>query len=299
MSVAEAQPPVSPRPSTQAPLRVPHVLHELGRSRRGRAGLLLVGLVVLGALLNTVGLTPHNPLTENVSDTLKGISFSHPFGTDQFGRDVFSVVSQALGVSLEIAVISTLIAGAVGTVGGIVAGYIGGFTSTVIMRVSDVIFAVPSILLALAIVTALGPGILDSALAIGVGWIPIFVRVVRAPVLSLRHADFVSAGRVLGFSRRRLLFRHILPNVYGTIAVQVSLALAWSILAEASLSFLGLGPPPPTASLGELVYNSSSFASFAWWTLVGPSIAIVLAVMGFNLLGDGFRDATDPRTRRS
>jgi len=163
--------------------------------------------------------------------------------------------------------------------------------------VTDMLFAIPAILLALAIVTALGPGALDSALAIGVGYIPIFVRVVRGPVLSLREAGYVRAGKVLGFSSARLLFRHILPNVAGTVAVQASLALAWSVLAEASLSFLGLGPPPPTASLGEMVYDASSLAAQAWWALAAPSVAIVVAVIGFNLLGDGLRDAFDPRAR--
>jgi peptide/nickel transport system permease protein len=294
----EASPPAVTPTTTARPRRFePSTLRALRRSRSGRIGLILVGLVVLGALLNVVGLTPHDPQTQDPNAVLKGISFNHLFGTDQFGRDLFSLVLQALGVSLEIAIISTLIAAVIGTLGGILAGYLGGFTSTVIMRSSDVIFAIPAILLALAIVTALGPGIIDSAIAIGVGYIPIFVRVVRAPVLSLRNADFVRAGRVLGFSRSRLLLRHILPNVYGVVAVQVSLALAWSILAEASLSFLGLGPPPPTASLGEMVYNASSYAGIAWWTLAGPSVAIVVAVIGFNLIGDGFRDATDPRTR--
>jgi peptide/nickel transport system permease protein len=259
--------------------------------------MLLVGLVVLGALVNRAGLTPHEPQSQDPAATLQGVSLNHLFGTDQFGRDVFSLVLEGIGVSLEIAIIATLIAGGIGTLGGIVAGYLGGIASSAILRVSDIVFAIPAILLALAIVTALGPGIFDSALAIGVGYIPIFVRVVRAPVLALREADFVRAGRVLGYSRLRLLFRHILPSVSGAIAVQTSLALAWAILAEASLSFLGLGPPPPTASLGEMVSQSSSLAGIAWWTLVGPSIAIVLAVIGFNFLGDGLRDAADPRSR--
>jgi len=275
------------------------LLRAIWSSRNGRIGLVFVGLIVLGALIEGVGLAPVNPQTQDPSAVLKGISISHLFGTDQFGRDVFSLVLQGIGVSLEISCIATLIAGGIGTVGGIVAGYLGGFASTAIMRATDIVFAIPAILLALAIVTALGPGILDSALAIGVGYIPIFVRVVRAPVLGLRNADFVRAGRVLGFSRTRVLFCHILPNVYGVVAVQASLALAWAILAEASLSFLGLGPPPPTASLGQMVSDSSSLASFAWWTLAGPSVAIVVAVIGFNFLGDGLRDATDPRTRRS
>jgi len=278
-------------------LTAPHLLRTLWSSRNGRIGLVLVALVVVGAILGWTGLLPHDPQAQDANASLKGLTWSHPFGTDQFGRDLFSLVLSGIGVSLEIACLATLIAGVIGSVAGIVAGYLGGPVSAVILRLSDVVFAIPAILLALAIVTALGPGILDSALAIGIGYIPIFVRVVRAPVLALRNADFVRAGRVLGFSQARLLFRHILPSVSGAIAVQTSLALAWSILAEASLSFLGLGPPPPTASLGQMVSDSSSLAGIAWWTLAAPSLAIVVAVIGFNFLGDGLRDAADPRTR--
>ncbi|MFY9781987.1 MAG: ABC transporter permease [Acidimicrobiales bacterium] len=266
-------------------------------SRNGRIGMIIVGLILVGGIFGIANLTPYPPDALNPNTVLKGVSFAHVMGTDQFGRDVFSDALQGLGVSLEIAFLSVLIAGVIGTLGGIIAGFLGKWTSAVIMRVTDMMFAIPTVLFALAIVTALGPSILDSSIAIGVGWIPIFVRVVRSPVLALRESDFVRAGRVLGYSRTRLLFRHILPNVTGVIAVQTSLALAWAILAEASLSFLGLGPPPPTASLGEMVSNSSSLASVAWWTLAGPSLVIVLAVIGFNFLGDGLRDATDPRTR--
>jgi peptide/nickel transport system permease protein len=201
-------------------------------------------------------------------------------------------------VSFEIAAVSVLIAAGVGSIAGVIAGFLGKWTSAVIMRTTDMLFAIPAILLALIVVAALGAGWRNSAIAIGVGYIPIFVRVVRGPVLTLRESGYVLAGRVLGFSRRRLLFRHILPNVSGILAVQVSLALAWSILADASLSFLGLGPPPPTASLGEMVSQSGSLAQLAWWTLAFPSIAIIVAVIGFNLLGDGLRDAIDPRTRK-
>jgi peptide/nickel transport system permease protein len=271
----------------------------LWHSRSGKIGLILVGITLLAALVSILGLAPYDPQYQDPNANLVGPSSQHWLGTDNFGRDMLSLVLQGIVVSLEIAVIATLIAGVFGSIGGIVAGYLGGTTSTLIMRVSDMVFAIPAILLALAIVTALGPGILDSALAIGIGWIPIFIRIVRAPVLSLRNADFVRAGQVLGFSRRRLLFRHILPSVYGVIAVQTSLALAWAILADASLSFLGLGPPPPAASLGQMVENSSSLAGIAWWTLAVPSAAIVIAVVGFNYLGDGLRDAADPRNRKS
>jgi peptide/nickel transport system permease protein len=269
----------------------------LWRSRNGRIGVIIVGVVLVAGLLGIWGITPYGPDAQDPGMVLKGISLSHPMGTDQFGRDVFSGTLQGLGVSLEIAFLSVLIAGVIGTIGGIIAGFLGKWTSAVIMRMTDMMFAIPTVLFALAIVTALGPGIVDSSIAIGVGWIPIFVRVVRSPVLALRESDFVRAGRVLGFSRLRLLWRHILPNVAGVVAVQTSLALAWAIVAEAGLSFLGLGPPPPTQSLGDMVNNSSSLASIAWWTLVGPSLAIVVAVIGFNFLGDGLRDASDPRTR--
>jgi peptide/nickel transport system permease protein len=273
-------------------------LHAIWRSRNGRIGLIIVILVLLGGICGLAGWTPYGADVQNPNSVLKGVSWAHFMGTDQFGRDVFSGALQGLGVSLEIAFLSVAIAGVIGTLGGIAAGFLGKWTSATIMRATDMMFAIPTVLFALAIVTALGPSVLDSSIAIGVGWIPIYVRVVRSPVLALRESDFVRAGRVLGYSRSRLLFHHILPNVTGVIAVQTSLALAWAILAEASLSFLGLGPPPPTQSLGEMVSNSSSLASVAWWTLAGPSLVIVIAVIGFNFLGDGLRDASDPRTRK-
>jgi peptide/nickel transport system permease protein len=289
--------------SPESELEVPGVsrrsaLRSLWRHPRGRIGCILVGVVVLAAVAGAAGLTPYNPLYQNSAAVLKAPSLGHPFGTDQFGRDELSFVMQGLWVTLEIACVSVAIAGTVGTIAGIVAGYLGRWTSAVIMRITDMLFAIPAILLALAIVTALGPGWLNSALAIGVGYIPIFVRIVRGPVLSLRESAYIRAGKVLGFSPVRLLFRHVLPNVSGIVAVQTTMALAWSILAEAALSFLGLGPPPPTASLGEMVSQSSSLAATAWWTLAAPSVAIVVAVIGFNLLGDGLRDAIDPRTQR-
>lgn len=299
MSVLDTTAPAGAPPAAEVgePVRRRSFGRALVATGRGRAGCILVGVVVVAAIAAALGGTPYNPQFQNPLAGLKAPSLAHPFGTDQFGRDLLSLVLQGLWVSLEIAALAVAIAGVVGTVGGIAAGFFGRWTSTVIMRVTDMLFAIPAILFALAIVAALGPGWLNSALAIGIGYVPIFVRVVRGPVLSLRDSGYVRAGRVLGFSRWRLLARHILPNVAGAVAVQASLALSWSILAEASLSFLGLGPPPPTASLGEMVSQASSLAGTAWWTLAAPSVAIVVAVIGFNLLGDGLRDAVDPRAR--
>jgi len=281
-----------------APLPRRGLLGALWRSPNGRVGLILVCIVVAAAIAAAFGITPYNAQFQNPAALLKPPSWSHPFGTDQFGRDLFSLVLDGMGVSLEIACVAVLIAGVIGTIAGVIAGFLGSWTSATIMRVTDMLFAIPAILLALIVVTALGAGWLNSALAIGIGYIAIFVRVVRGPVLALRESQYVSAGRVLGFSRRRLLFRHILPNVAGIMAVQTSLALAWAVIAEASLSFLGLGPPPPTASLGEMVSQAGSLVAIAWWTLAFPSIAIIVMVIGFNLLGDGLRDAIDPRTRK-
>jgi peptide/nickel transport system permease protein len=166
------------------------------------------------------------------------------------------------------------------------------------MRLADVLFAFPAILLALAIVAALGSGWFNTAIAIAIVYVPIFARVARGPVLALRDADFVRAGRVLGFSTPRLLFRHVLPNVAAPVIVQVTLALSWAILTEASLSFLGLGTQPPEASLGLMVSDSRLLAAEYWWTLAAPAAVITLAVIGLNLLGDGLRDALDPTRAR-
>jgi peptide/nickel transport system permease protein len=280
------------------PLARKGLLKALWHSRNGRVGLVLVGVIVAAAVAAAFGGTPYNPQFQDASALLQAPSWAHPFGTDQFGRDILSLVLDGIGVSLEIACLAVAIAGVIGTIAGVIAGFLGRWTSAVIMRMTDMLFAIPAILLALIVVTALGASWLNSSIAIGVGYIPIFVRIVRGPVLALRESGYVMAGRVLGFSRRRLLFGHILPNVAGLLVVQISLALAWSIIAEASLSFLGLGPPPPTASLGEMVSQSGSLAAIAWWTLAFPSVAIVIAVIGFNFLGDGLRDAIDPRTRK-
>lgn len=266
----------------------------LWRTRNGRVGLVLMGFVVMMGLLGALGWTPYPPIEQHPADRFTGPGATYWLGTDQFGRDVASRVMAGTWASLRVAVLAVVGSTVVGGLGGIVAGYFRGWSERVIGRLADVLFAFPAILLALAIVTALGRGWVNTAVAIAVVYIPIFVRVARGPVLSVRESDYVKAGQVLGFPSRRLLFRHVLPNVSAVIIVQVALALSWAILTESSLSFLGLGTQPPQASLGLMVSDARTLFSQGWWLLVAPSLAIIVAVIGLNLLGDGLRDVLDP-----
>ncbi len=272
-------------------------LRRLLRSPSGRIGTVITSLLLVGAFAALIHVLPYDPVAQQPLDRLLGPSHRHWLGTDQFGRDIFSRCIEGVKASLEVALLSVALAGSIGTVAGVAAGFFGGWVDAIVMRVSDVLFAFPAILLALAIVSALGTGWFNTAIAIAIVYTPIFARVARGPVLALQDADFVRAGRVLGFSSPRLLFRHILPNVAAPVIVQVTLSLSWAILTESGLSFLGLGTQPPEASLGLMVSDARALAATAWWTLLGPAVFITLAVVGLNLLGDGLRDALDP-TRR-
>jgi peptide/nickel transport system permease protein len=289
--VAEGRPADWPVTARRRPL-----IRRLWDQPAGRAGLIVLAVMVLAGLAALAGLSPAAPAAQNPLATLKPPSGAHLFGTDQFGRDVLSRVLAGIVLSVQTAVASVAICATVGTLGGVAAGYLGGVVSWAVTTTADLIFAVPSILLALAIVSALGPGWQNTAIAVGISYTPIFIRVVRGPVLAIRQADYVKAGQVLGFSRRRLLLRHVLPGVGGILAVQVTLALGWAVLTEASLDFLGLGPPPPAATLGLMVSEGTNLAGVAWWNLAFPATAVVLLVLGFTLAGDGLRDALDPTT---
>ena len=198
-----------------------------------------------------------------------------------------------------VSIFSVAIATLVGVTFGILGGYFGGWFDNVVVRMSDVIFAFPAILLALAIVNSLGNSWMDTSLAIAVVYTPIFIRVARGPVLSTKEMDYVKSARILGFSSPRILVNHILPNVLAPIVVQIALSLSWAILTESGLSFLGLGTQPPNASLGLMVSDAQALAAFAWWTLAFPSLFITIAVVGLNLVGDGLRDSLDPARRNS
>lgn len=281
-----------------APGGLRDVMHGVWQDRNGRVGLAVTGGLGLVALAAAVGLTPYDPIAQNPAEQLVGPSGDHWFGTDQFGRDIASRTFAGIGASLRVAVLAVALAAVTGTVAGVTSGYLGGFWDQVVGRLTDVLFAFPAILLALSIIAALGRGWLNTAIAIAIVYIPIFVRVARGPTLVVRELEYIDACRVVGFSGRRILFRHLLPNVSAPIVVQVALALSWAILTEAGLSFLGLGTQPPASSLGLMVSDARNLVTTAWWTMAAPALAVIIAVIGLNLVGDGLRSALDPKEER-
>jgi peptide/nickel transport system permease protein len=297
---AVAEHPEAGRIAAQRPLIVEH------RARwREVAGavlanrLALAALVVLGVLLvlAVVGrwVAPYGLNEVVIEDRLQGPSLDHPFGTDELGRDLFSRVILAVRVSLYVGLVAVGISLVAGVAIGLLAGYYGRWVDTVLMRSMDMVFAFPAILLAIAILAVLGPGITNAMIAIGIVYTPIFARVTRGSVLSVREEVYVRAARSLGASDGRLILRHVLPNVSGPIIVQASLSLAFAILSEAALSFLGLGVQPPDPSWGRMLLDGRGFLEQAWWMGVFPGLAILVTVMAFNFLGDGLRDALDPQ----
>jgi peptide/nickel transport system permease protein len=255
--------------------------------------LLLIAIVAVTASW----IAPYGINDIDVPNALQSPSGAHWFGTDELGRDVFSRVLVAIQASMKVAVISVAFAVVVGVTVGLVAGYWGGWIDTVFMRIVDVMFAFPVLLLALAVVAVLGPGVTTTILAIGIVYTPIFARVARASTLSVRVEPYVAVSRTMGTGHAYILRKHILPNIAGPLIVQTSLSLAFAILSEAALSFLGLGIQPPQPSLGRMIFDSQGFVTLAWWMAVFPGAAIFITVLAFNLFGDGLRDVLDPKQR--
>ncbi|WBB80658.1 ABC transporter permease [Micromonospora sp. WMMD882] len=259
----------------------------------------VVGALVL-LVLAVVGAAGPWLAPDGVNDVdpdrmLQAPSWSHPFGTDELGRDVLSRVLVAARVSLQVGLVSVGIALAVGVTLGLLAGWYRGWLDNILMRAMDVLFAFPVLLLAVAIVAVLGPGLRTAMIAVGVVYTPIFARVTRASVLSVREQVFVRAAVSIGTSDLRILRRHVLPNVAAPLIVQTSLSLAFAILSEAALSFLGLGIQPPDPAWGRMLYDGRGFVTEAWWLGFFPGAAIFLTVLAFNLVGDALRDVLDPR----
>ncbi len=275
-----------------APLRLS--LGPLLGNRRALAGVVLVGLAVVAAVFAPL-LTPYAPDAPDFTAILAPPSLAHPLGTDDLGRDVLTRVIYGARVSLVVGVLSVLSALVAGAVLGSVAGYAGRWVEATIMRAMDVIFAFPSVLLALAITAVLGPSLTNAILAIAVVNLPVFARLARAQTLVVRSLDFVEAKRALGFGPANILFRTILPNISAPLIVQGSLLFAAAIITESYLSFLGLGAQPPTATWGNMLRNAIAFLDLAPWMAWFSGLAIFLTVLGFNLLGDALRDFFDPR----
>jgi len=266
------------------------------RSPGALVGLALVLLCISMAVFAPF-VAPYDPVGYNPADRMQGPSLTHLLGTDLYGRDLFSRVVYGARISLSVAALSIGIALTLGGTLGALAGFFLGWVDTVIMRVTDVLLAFPAILLAIALLAFLGGGFWNLTLAIAVAYTAPFVRVVRASVLRARREMYVEASTAVGASDPRLLWRHVLPNASAPIIVEVTLRLAYAILAEAALSFLGLGTPPPAPAWGQMIADGRPFLETNPWVSVGPGLAIMLVVLGFNLLGDGLRDALDPRLR--
>lgn len=282
-----------PRTAGAAPPRE-RVLRRLLRRPAALLSLLVLALVAVLAVFGDA-LAPYGVNTTSVPDRLQPPSAEHLFGTDELGRDVLSRVIASASVSVQVSLVSVAIALVAGVLLGLLAGYFGGWLDTVIMRSADVLFAFPEILLAMAIVAILGPGSTTVMIAIGVVYTPVFARVTRASVLSVRTETYVRASRSLGASHWRLMVGHILPNVSAPIIVQTSLSLAFAILSEAALSFLGLGVQPPEPSWGRMLFDARGFFQQAWWMSVFPGLAVFMTVLACNLLGDALRDVLDVR----
>ncbi|WP_193335780.1 ABC transporter permease [Devosia beringensis] len=263
----------------------------------GRIGVVIIGLYLLAALCAGLGLTPHDALQMFTLNRLKPPNAEFWMGTDLLGRDTLSRLMLGIGQSLNIAFAAVACATLAGTVIGLLAAWWGGLWDGLLMRLMDILLAFPAILLALLIIAIVGPGTFTSVTAIAIVYTPIFARVVRGPALSLKQRDFVDAARTFGSSQAYVLSRHLLLNLVAPLAVQVTLALAWALLTEAGLSFLGLGTQPPAPSLGVMLSESKNLMQQAPWLMLFPALTIMLGILGFNLTGDALRDILDPRTQ--
>jgi len=271
-------------------------LRRLLRRKGAVVGLIVIALFVAAALLAPL-IAPYDPAAQGWTAVRKPPSWLHWFGTDDVGRDTLSRVIFGARASLLAGVISVSIAVGIGGPLGMCAGYLGGFVDALISRLTDAMLACPYLILAIALAAFLGPSLGNAMIAIGIAATPVFVRLTRSLVMAVKVEDYVEAARAVGNPRWRIALVHILPNILPGLAVQASLSIAAAIIAEASLSFLGLGQQPPDPSWGSMLNSAQRFLSNAPWLAVFPGLAIFLTVMSFNLLGDGLRDALDPRER--
>jgi peptide/nickel transport system permease protein len=259
----------------------------------------VIGLVVLVAILMLAAIGPRltafDPFAVETAQQVRPPSFEHPFGTDQFGRDVATRVVHGAPLSLQVGLIAVGLAASLGVVFGLPAGYFGGWLDMLVMRCVDVLLAFPSILLALGIVSLLGPSLTNAMIAVGISALPVYVRMARASALAAREQPYVEAARVIGCRHTRIMLRYVLPNTLTPLIILATLGVAGAILTGAALSFLGLGAQPPTPEWGAMLTEGRTFMRVAWWLTTFPGAAIMLTVLAINLVGDGLRDTLDPR----
>ena len=296
-------------PAAAIPQREIEVAHGPSRMRRAArtlrpflrqpaivAGLIILVLFAAAALLATL-LSPTDPLAQDVVAGLSPPSAAHLLGTDKLGREMLSRMLYGARISLVVGVLIVLSASSFGTLLGLVAGYRGGWADEVLMRVTDIFFAFPALILAMAIAGALGPSLQNALIAISIVSWPVYTRLIRGQVLALKQREFVIAARTLGIPEWRIILRHLLPNTLAPLLVQASFDLGGAITAVAGLSFIGFGAQPPTPEWGVMISEGRNYIATQWWLATFPALAILLVVGGLNLLGDGLRDLLDPRLR--
>lgn len=279
-------------PGQQARRR--QIVRRMLRNRMVLVGMAIIAVVLITALAAPL-IATHDPLAQNIRARLAPPSATHWFGTDQLGRDVFSRVVHGARTALTTALWTVILSGAAGTVLGLISGYFGRRVDNIIMRAMDILMAFPDVLLAIGIMAVLGPSGWNIVVALSLVYTPRFARIVRGQVLSLKQHEFVEAARALGASTARIIRQHVLPNCFAPLMIQATVTIVYAIRTEATLSFLGLGTPPPNPSWGNILGDGRGFMRQAPWISVFPGLAIVFAILGFNMLGDGLRDILDPR----
>ena len=288
-TIAEALPQVTPAAPRAHPLR------RLLRRPSATFGLAVIAFFIALAILAPL-IAPYDPLQTSWSAVRKAPSAAHWFGTDEIGRDVASRVIFGARASLLAGVVSVLISLSIGVPVGLLAGYAGGKVDTLISRLTDAVLACPFLILAIALAAFLGPSLTNAMIAIGISATPVFIRLTRGQALAIKAEDFVLAARAIGNPAWRIALRHVLPNAFPALIVQATLAIAAAVIAEASLSFLGLGQQPPAPSWGSMLNTAKNYIDNAPWMAIWPGLSIFLLVLSFNLVGDGLRDALDPRS---
>lgn len=287
-------------PSSRLSDQQRRALRRFRQSPLSMIGLVIIAVLVVVAIFGPLFVPYPEDATGalNITERLDPPSWAHPFGTDQVGRDVFTRVIVGARVSLLAGLVVILLAFSIGTLLGAIAGFFGGRVSEIIMRITDVFLTIPDLILAMAFVAALGPGLFNVMVAVSLVWWPGYCRLARANVVALKDAQFAEAADSIGASRARVLFAHILPNALPTILVKASMDIGFAVLTTAALGFIGLGTTPPDPDWGVMISDGRKYLREAWWFSTFPGLAILLTVLAFNLLGDGLRDVLDPRSRR-